>query len=162
MSQSEKFFAYWAAFRHTAVPSLNQKGKEKFFIDGGGAACYNRSMDKKMRYKMTVRFFGESEKCFGPGIAALLHRVQELHSLRAAAGSMSMAYSKAWMVLRTAEGQLGYKLLHSTTGGRGGGGATLTPEGEELLRRYDTFCERLEEYGDELFEELFPGAPEEP
>ncbi len=125
-------------------------------------ACYNENMEKKMKYKMTVRFFGESEKCFGPGIAALLHRVQELHSLRAAAADMNMAYSKAWMVLRTAEEQLGYKLLHSTTGGRGGGGAMLTPEGERLLRRYDAFCGKLQEYGDHLFAELFPDEPGEP
>ena len=55
---------------------------------------------------MTVRFYAADHKVFGPGIAQLLHRVQEYHSLRAAALSMDMAYSKAWTVLRTAEEQL--------------------------------------------------------
>ena len=96
-----------------------------------------------MLFKMTVRFYAADHKVFGPGIAQLLHRVQEYHSLRAAALSMDMAYSKAWTVLRTAEEQLGFKLLHSSTGGKGGGGAVLSPEGELLLERYDELCRRM-------------------
>ena len=56
-----------------------------------------------MIFKMSVRIYQDGNKVFGPGIAQLLHRVRELHSLRAAANSMNMAYSKAWTVLRTAE-----------------------------------------------------------
>lgn len=108
-----------------------------------------------MIFKMTVRLYAEDNKIFGPGIAQLLHRVREFHSLRAAALSMNMAYSKAWTVLRTAEEQLGFKLLHSSTGGKGGGGAVLTPEGEELLERYDELCRRMQAYGRRQFEELF-------
>ena len=37
-----------------------------------------------MTYNLTVRLFC-GEKCFGPGMAQLLRKVQELHSLRAAA-----------------------------------------------------------------------------
>ena len=108
-----------------------------------------------MSYKLSVRLF-TSEKVFGPGVAQLLHCVQELHSLRAAAASMNMAYSKAWTVLRAAERELGFKLLHSTTGGKGGGGAVLTPEGKDLLEKYDAFCCQLESYGDSLFAQIFP------
>ena len=91
-----------------------------------------------MNLKMTLRFYVEDNKVFGPGVAQLLHRVQELHSLRAAALSMNMAYSKAWTMLRSAERELGFKLLHSSTGGKGGGGAVLTEEGAQLLARYET------------------------
>ena len=35
-----------------------------------------------MTYNLTVRLFC-GEKCFGPGMAQLLRKVQELHSLRA-------------------------------------------------------------------------------
>lgn len=105
---------------------------------------------------MTVRFYAGDDKVFGPGIAQLLHRVLEYHSLRAAALSMNMAYSKAWTVLRTAEEQLGFKLLHSSTGGKGGGGAVLTEEGASLLERYDELCRRMQAYGRQQYEELFP------
>lgn len=108
-----------------------------------------------MIFKMTVRFYAGEDKVFGPGIAQLLHRVVEYHSLRGAALSMNMAYSKAWTVLRTAEEQLGFKLLHSSTGGKGGGGAVLTAEGAALLERYDELCRRMKEYGQQQFSELF-------
>ena len=107
-----------------------------------------------MTYNLSCRLFTDA-KCFGPGVAQLLHAVQELHSLRAAALSMDMAYSKAWTIIKNAEKALGFSLLDSTTGGKGGGGAALTPEGARLLRAYDTFCSRLHDAADELFQEEF-------
>ena len=112
-------------------------------------------MKDDMIFKLTVRLYASDIEVFGPGVAQLLHRVQEYHSLRGAAQSMNMAYSKAWTVLRSAEDQLGFKLLHSSTGGRGGGGAVLTEEGRHLLERYDELCRRLQEYGRQQYEELF-------
>lgn len=111
-------------------------------------------MDRDLQVKLTVRIFAE-EKCFGPGVAELLRRVREHHSLRAAALSMNMAYSKAWTILRTAQEELGFRLLVSSTGGRGGGGATLTPEGERMLEAYERYCAQLNAYGEALFAETF-------
>ena len=111
-------------------------------------------MDTKMTYNLSCRLFTDA-KCFGPGVARLLHAVQRLHSLRAAALSMDMAYSKAWTIIKNSEKALGFSLLDSTTGGKGGGGAALTPEGARLLRAYDTFCSRLHDAADELFQEEF-------
>lgn len=107
-----------------------------------------------MTYNLSCRLFTDA-KCFGPGVAQLLHAVQELHSLRAAALSMDMAYSKAWTIIKNSEKALGFSLLDSTTGGKGGGGAALTPEGARLLRAYNTFCSRLHDAADELFQEEF-------
>lgn len=107
-----------------------------------------------MTYNLSCRLFTDA-KCFGPGVAQLLHAVQQLHSLRAAALSMDMAYSKAWTIIKNSEKALGFSLLDSTTGGKGGGGAAPTPEGARLLRAYDTFCSRLHDAADELFQEEF-------
>ena len=107
-----------------------------------------------MTYNLSCRLFTDA-KCFGPGVARLLHAVQRLHSLRAAALSMDMAYSKAWTIIKNSEKALGFSLLDSTTGGKGGGGVALTPEGARLLRAYDTFCSRLHDAADELFQEEF-------
>ena len=61
-------------------------------------------MSKELHLKLTVRLYSDdNQRCFGPGIATLLERVQEHRSLRAAALSMEMAYSKAWRIIRTAE-----------------------------------------------------------
>lgn len=111
-------------------------------------------MEEKLRIKLTVRLFTE-EKCFGPGVAELLVRVREHHSLRAAAASMEMAYSKAWKIIRQSEAALGCKLLTSSTGGRGGGGAVLTSEAEQLLEAYGLCCEKLQAYAQNLLEEHF-------
>ena len=111
-------------------------------------------MEQKLTYNLAVRLFSD-EKCFGPGVAQLLHRVQELHSLRAAAMSMNMAYSKAWTVVRNAEDGLGFHLLTSTAGGKHGGGAVLTDEARQMLTAYDEYCEKLRAYGEKLFEETF-------
>ena len=56
---------------------------------------------KQLHYTLTLRIYGE-DKCFGPGIAELLERVDEFKSLRQATISMEMAYSKAWRVIKTA------------------------------------------------------------
>ena len=46
-------------------------------------------MDRELRVVLSARVFSD-RKCFGPGVSQLLKRVDELHSLRAAALSMSM------------------------------------------------------------------------
>ena len=111
-------------------------------------------MDRELRVIISSRIFTD-QKCFGPGVAQLLKKVDELHSLRAAALSMSMAYSKAWTVVRNAEDGLGFHLLTSTAGGKHGGGAELTDEARRMLRAYDDYCEKLRSYGEQLFEETF-------
>lgn len=111
-------------------------------------------MDRGLRVAISAKIFTD-RKCFGPGVAQLLKLVDELHSLRAAALSMSMAYSKAWTVIRNAEEGLGFKLLSSTAGGRHGGGAELTDEARQMIAAYDDYCEKLRSYGERLFEETF-------
>ena len=64
-------------------------------------------MEMKMTYNLSCRLFTDA-KCFGPGVAQLLHAVQQLHSLRAAALSMDMAYSKAWTVIKNSEKALAF------------------------------------------------------
>ncbi len=115
-----------------------------------------------MEMKLTPRFYQNGERVFGPGVAELLKRVQEHHSLRAAAFSMEMAYSKAWQIIRTAEDGFGCKLLISTIGGRHGGGAVLTPEGERILNAYERFAADINAYSQERFQENFRDLVEQP
>lgn len=115
-----------------------------------------RTDGRKLHYGMTIRLYG-NEKCFGPGLAELLERVQQTHSLHRAAADMGMAYSKAWRVLKTAEGELGFPLLHSSAGGHGGGGADVTCEGAALLCAYRKFERTVMQYADEAFMEIMGG-----
>jgi molybdate transport repressor ModE-like protein len=119
-------------------------------------------MEKELHLKLTIRLYSDdNERCFGPGIATLLHRVTEYRSLRAGAASMGMAYSKAWRIIRTAEHVFGCKMLSSTIGGVHGGGAVLTPQAEKLLAAYDAYCADVKAYSDRKFEAAF-GFPQTP
>ena len=109
-----------------------------------------------LHLKVTLRIYSDDDqRCFGPGIATLLERVREHHSLRAGAASMGMAYSKAWRIIRTAEGVFGCKLLSSTIGGSHGGGAVLTPEAERLLDAYAVFSAQVEAFAHDQFAAAF-------
>lgn len=113
-------------------------------------------MSKELHLKLTIRLFtDDNQRCFGPGIATLLERVQIHHSLRSAAASMEMAYSKAWRIIRTAEAVFGCKLLDSTIGGQHGGGAVLTPEAEKILHAYRTYEADVTQHAQERFEAAF-------
>ena len=109
---------------------------------------------KQMRPVLSVRLYTD-EKCFGPGIAELLSRVRDMHSLRSAAISMNMAYSKAWKIVKESEDALGFKLLSSTTGGQHGGGAVLTEEGSALLNAYRQYVLDVKTAAQKLFDERF-------
>ena len=111
-------------------------------------------MNDNIIVHITARLFAE-EKCYGPGVHRLLGAVAQNLSLRAAAASMNMAYSKAWSIVRAAEQGFGCKLLRSTIGGSGGGGAQLTDEARQIMEAYDAYCRKLDAYGQELFRELF-------
>lgn len=109
-----------------------------------------------LRLKVTLRLEdGERQRRFGPGVASLLSEVREHRSLRAAAGNMGMAYSKAWRIIRSAEEAFGCKLLDSTIGGRHGGGAVLTAEAEVLLNAYQALRDEVGAYAQERFQEHF-------
>lgn len=111
-------------------------------------------MDKRLSYKMSIRLF-EENKAFGPGIAVLLHKVDELGSLQKAALSMDMAYSKAWKMIAAMEKQWGFALTTRETGGRHGGGSSLTTRGKILLGQYDEFMKAARSNVDELFDYYF-------
>lgn len=118
-------------------------------------------MNNDLHPVLSIRLFTD-QKCFGPGVAELLDNVRQLHSLRAAAQSMGMAYSKAWSITKTAEEGLGFKLLRSSTGGRNGGGAVLTPEAETLLAAYRAYCADVRAYAAARYETQFKFLREQP
>ncbi len=96
-----------------------------------------------------------SEIFFGNGIAELLEKIDETHSLAEACGAMNMAYSKAWKIIKRAEKELSCNLIERKTGGSGGGGSILTQEGREFLERYLSFRKDVEEYAKQSFEKFF-------
>lgn len=98
----------------------------------------------------------DGQKFFGEGPARLLHGVEELGSLRAAAASMNMAYTKALKILKNAENTLGFPLMVRVVGGKDGGGSRLTEEGKEWLYRYESYRDACIQANLKLYLEFFP------
>ena len=96
------------------------------------------------------------EKFFGEGPARLLQGVEKYGSLRAAATSMEMAYSKALKLLKQAEDALGFSLTARTTGGKTGGGSTLTTEGKQWLQQYEAYRDACIKANQALYRQHFP------
>ena len=97
------------------------------------------------------------ERFFGEGPCRLLHLIEETGSLRSAAQSMEMAYTKALHLLRRAEAVLGFAFTRRTIGGRGGGGSTLTAEARQFLERYEAYRDACVQTSRELYSAFFPG-----
>ena len=96
------------------------------------------------------------EKFFGEGPARLLRGIEETGSLRAAAMSMDMAYTKALKLMKHAEEALGFSLITRTTGGKTGGGSLLTLEGKQWLHQYETYRDACIKANQELYRKFFP------
>ena len=112
----------------------------------------------KMKPVTKIQLFDENgEKFFGEGPCRLLRLVEETGSLRCAAASMEMAYSKALKLVKQAEEALGFPLTQRSVGGRDGGGSTLTPEGRAFLQRYEAYRDACVQANRELYAKYFPG-----
>ena len=110
-----------------------------------------------MKAVTKITFLDDNEeKFFGEGPARLLRGVEAAGSLRAAAMSMGMAYTKALKLIRNAENALGFALIHRSTGGKDGGGSALTPGGKEWLQRYEDYRDACKEANSKLYLEFFP------
>ena len=110
-----------------------------------------------MKVVTRITFWDQNgEKFFGEGPARLLKRIEEYGSLRSAALSMDMAYTKALKLIKNAETVLGFPLTTRTTGGKSGGGSILTPEGKAWLARYEAYGAACAETNQQMLRKFFP------
>ena len=72
----------------------------------------------------------------GPGKIALLEAIGREGSLAGAARALDMSYKRAWELVADINESFAEPLVAAQTGGKAGGGAALTPRGEELVRHY--------------------------
>ena len=79
--------------------------------------------------------FREDRK-IGPGKILLLEGIAETGSISSAARKMTMSYRKAWLLIEEMNIIFGKAVVETAAGGKGGGGAIVTPLGFELIKRY--------------------------
>jgi len=92
--------------------------------------------DTSRNPKLRIRILFGDDFMIGPGKVELLERIRETGSIAAAGRQMSMSYKRAWGLVETLNAAFREPLVDSARGGPGGGGAQLTPAGEEVLRLY--------------------------
>jgi len=85
----------------------------------------------------------------------LLAAVGETGSLSRAAERLDVPYRTAWHKLKAVENQLGVPLLETQSGGTGGGGSVLTPQAQELIRRFRRVSQGVSELVSMRFESEF-------
>ena len=86
--------------------------------------------------QISIRIDFDDEGRLGPGKVMLLERIAQEGSISAAGRSMNMSYKRAWELVADINRSFEEPLVTAQTGGRAGGGATLTRRGQELVRHY--------------------------
>jgi len=99
-----------------------------------------------MELKTKIYLVDENdEKFMGIGVVWLLEGIQKEGSLRAAASSLGISYSKAYTMISKLERSLGKAVLVRRKGGTSRVGAKLTPFGIILLDKYKVFQSSIKE-----------------
>jgi molybdate transport system regulatory protein len=79
----------------------------------------------------------------GPGKIDLLRTVAELKSIAAAARKLKIPYKRAWVLIDSLNQGFGKPVVETTSGGKGGGGTSLTILGQQLVEKYDALEKQL-------------------
>jgi formylmethanofuran dehydrogenase subunit E len=100
----------------------------------------------------------EEEPVFGRGRRDLLEAIDKQGSINQAARMVNISYKKAWSYIKAMEERLGISLVECRTGGKSGGGASLTVEARDFLKKYAALEKGINEFVDERFKKTFNSA----
>jgi len=92
--------------------------------------------DAKSLPSLSIRIDLDSESRIGPGKILLLENIHASGSISAACRAMDMSYKRAWDLVDEINRICRQVAVERQTGGKQGGGATLTPFGLSLVARY--------------------------
>ena len=95
-----------------------------------------------------------ANETIGVGKIKLLRLVGETGSISAAARQMGMNYRRAWFLINSMQSGFAEPLLNKQRGGKGRGGASLTPLASELISRYDTHASLIANQSSDILDWL--------
>ena len=95
-----------------------------------------------------------ANETIGIGKIKLLQLVGEIGSISGAARQMGMNYRRAWFLLDSMQSGFAEPLLLTERGGKGRGGASLTPLAEELISRYEAHTTLIASQSSDILEWL--------
>lgn len=88
------------------------------------------------RSAIVLRLTLSDRVALGPGKAALMEQIRDTGSIAAAARQMGMSYQRAHDLVSALNVDFQAPLVETAAGGMRGGGARLSPLGEEVLAAY--------------------------
>ena len=94
----------------------------------------------KARLRIRVQY--GSGFAIGSGKADILQAVAETGSISAGARQMDMSYRRAWLLIDAMNRCFREPVVDTATGGKGGGGAQITPFGRVVLKGFRTMESR--------------------
>jgi molybdate transport system regulatory protein len=94
--------------------------------------------------RIRTRIVANDLRAFGTGKADLLEKIAAEGSISAAAKAMDMSYSRAWQLVDSMNAAFRRPLVESSAGGKRGGGAIVTKQGEEVLALFREMEKRMQ------------------
>lgn len=103
---------------------------------------------RKNGYKLKGKLWieGKNGIFLGYGRVVLLERIKQYGSISKAAKSMQMAYRHAWDLIDSINKQAVKPFVETATGGKKGGGAILTKQGEKAVKEFWKFHNDFREF----------------
>src|SRR5262249_30521242 len=86
--------------------------------------------------RLSIRLDLTRKDRIGPGKIALLEAIRDAGSISAGAKQIGMSYRRAWILVEQINGALKKPAIAAATGGKHGGGATVTPVGKKIISIY--------------------------
>ncbi len=97
----------------------------------------------------------DGEPVFGSGRESLFKAIDKLGSINKAAKNINISYKKALSYIQTTEQRLGTRLVERKIGGLYGGGASLTNEAREFLKKYELLEKGVNDMLNRKFSTIF-------
>ena len=106
------------------------------------------------KIKGNIWIEGDSGAFIGLGRVVLLEGIKKHGSITSAAKAMKMSYRQAWELVSSMNKQARKVLVETVSGGAGGGGTKITPEGEKAIKLFRDLNKRFVEFSEKESKDL--------
>jgi molybdate transport system substrate-binding protein len=98
----------------------------------------------------------QGQEVLGEGRLELLEWIDRCHSISEAARQLGISYRHAWVTVQAVNEAAGMLLVTAAVGGRRGGGARLTPQGQHAVALFRRLRDQLHQAAATLLPALLP------
>jgi molybdate transport system regulatory protein len=127
-------------------PDIKTASRQALALSAAVSIILRSMPRKKTQPEVTMvrpRVYLGGQISIGPGKIDLLQKVAETRSIAAAGRELGIPYKRAWTLINSLNEGFDRPVVETATGGKGGGGAIVTPLGEAILLRYRALEARI-------------------